>query len=91
MKLIGTALGLVFIPTVALSCEATKAAYDKLESKMPQKQGESIIGCEGTSISENEVGGFRTVVFVWRGADPNGKLVVTFQNDKLIGKSQSLE
>ncbi len=65
----------------------TKEEYDKLKTGMSYKEVVKIIGFEGEEMSQNEVGGTKTVMYMWQNPD-GSNMNAMFQNDKLIQKSQ---
>ena len=65
----------------------TKEKYDKLKTGMSYEEVVKIIGWEGEEMSQNEVGGTKTVMYMWQNPD-GSNMNAMFQNDKLIQKSQ---
>lgn len=61
--------------------------FNKIKTGMAYEKVVEILGEEGTVISENEVSGYRTIVYQWKaGAMTNMSCI--FQNEKLISKTQ---
>ncbi len=54
---------------------------------MTYRQVVGILGEEGTVMSENEIGGYKTVMYQWK-SGVLANMNATFQNDKLISKAQ---
>ena len=65
----------------------TMKDYEKLETGMSYSEVVKILGDSGKEVSSGEAAEGRTVTFVW-GGDQLGSISVTFQNDRLIQKSQ---
>lgn len=64
------------------------ANFNKMETGMKYTDVVKILGSEGEVISESEMSGVKTVMYIWSGA--SGSFVkVIFQNGKLIDKVQT--
>ena len=83
-------IALIIIPSVTLAdCKVTKEKYDKLQSGMSYSQAVAILGCEGEELSSSEMGGFKTVMYMWTGSSWSGaNMNAMFQNDQMISKAQ---
>ncbi len=88
----------VAMPTVAKTVVATTPAptkttgvtlenFNKIQTGMSYRQVVAILGEEGTVMSENEIAGYRTVLYQWKGG-VLANMNATFQNDKLVSKAQ---
>jgi hypothetical protein len=73
--------------TVAEPTGVTMANFNKLRTGMTYRQAVAILGAEGEVLSENEIGGTRTVMYQWKGGYL-ANMNAMFQNDKLISKAQ---
>lgn len=65
----------------------TLSEFNKIETGMSYFEVIDIIGSEGTVLSENEIGGFRTVMYQFKGSGV-GNASVMIQNGKVTQKSQ---
>lgn len=81
-------------PTAAKTVEAAKDStgvtmdnFNKLKTGMTYEQVVKILGEEGTVLSENEMSGYRTVMYQWKGGYV-ANMNCMFQNGKLISKAQ---
>ncbi len=64
------------------------ATFAQLKTGMKYADVVKIFGLEGEVLSENEMGGFKTVMYKWDGAGFGANVNVMFQNGKLVSKSQ---
>lgn len=65
----------------------TKAEFDQVQTGMSYSQVQAIIGDPGEKLSETNMAGFSTVMYMWK--NPTGSnMNAMFQNDKLISKAQ---
>lgn len=63
--------------------------FSEIESGMSQARVEGIIGGPGEILSENTIGGTRTVMIKWDGESGFGANAnVMFQNDAMVSKAQ---
>ena len=71
------------------TCEVSMAQYQRLTSGMSYSRVTAVLGCEGSEISQVEMGGFKTVMYMWEGNGSLGaNMNVMIQNGKLLMKSQ---
>jgi outer membrane protein assembly factor BamE (lipoprotein component of BamABCDE complex) len=71
----------------SVGAKVTKAEFDQVQSGMTYSQVAAIIGDPGEKISESDMAGFHTVMYMWR--NPTGaNMNAMFQNDKMINKAQ---
>ncbi len=68
-------------------CTITLAQYYSLQSGVTYSTAHNILGCNGTEMSRVEIGGYVTVMYMWKG-DFLGNMNATFQNDHLVAKAQ---
>lgn len=61
--------------------------FSQIESGMTYEQVVSIIGSEGTEDTTSQVGDITTTIYEWQ-SDSFGVATVTFQNDKVVNKTQ---
>ena len=66
----------------------TMAKYDRIKTGMSYKEVVEILGKEGKELSNNEVGGIKTVVYQWEAEGAGSNMNATFQKDKLLSKAQ---
>ncbi len=66
----------------------TMANYKRLNLGMTYAQVVEILGEEGTELSSNDLGGYKITIYRW-GEAFGTSINMTFQNDKLMSKSQS--
>jgi hypothetical protein len=67
---------------------ATQVEYLSLRPGMPYLSVESIIGFAGIEQSRTDIYGVSSVYYIWSNPDTS-YLIVNFQNDKLVSKSQN--
>lgn len=75
---------------IAQSVDGINAAeFMSLRLGMTYTEAVEIIGAEGQLLSENNIGGVYTAMYVWMGEAGNGANAnAMFQNGKLIQKAQ---
>lgn len=66
----------------------TMANYNMIKTGMTYSQVVQILGKEGTELTSNEVGGYKTVMYKWEGDGWGSNMNVMFQNGKVIQKAQ---
>lgn len=66
----------------------TKAEFDQLKTGMTYAQVVKIVGGEGNMLSESEVAGIKTAMYMWYGEDGISNANVMIQNNKLVSKAQ---
>ena len=83
-------VAILVLPSVTLAdCKVTKKQYDKLQSGMSYSQAVAILGCDGEELSSSDMGGFKTIMYMWTGSSWSGaNMNAMFQNDQLISKAQ---
>ena len=64
------------------------ANYKRLNLGMTYAQVVEILGEEGIELSSNDLAGYKITIYRW-GEAFGTSINMTFQNDKLIQKSQS--
>lgn len=63
--------------------------FNKIETGMTYEQVVTIIGEEGTVLSESEISNIKTIIYSWYGKGSIGANAnITFQNGKVISKAQ---
>jgi hypothetical protein len=67
----------------------TLAQYERLQTGMTHQQVVGILGGEGLELPRNGVGSGGEVTYRWWGAEIGAGMRATFQDGKLIQKSQS--
>ena len=70
-------------------CAATRAEFHRLRTGMSYIEARRVVGCEGELISQLELSGIDTATVKWDAANAYfGSLIVTFQNNRLVSRSQ---
>jgi hypothetical protein len=69
------------------SSDLTLAKYNQLKNGMSLAEAQEIIGSDGKEVSSSEIGKYKTVTQKWDGEN-YAYIICTFQNDKLMFKSQ---
>ena len=62
--------------------------FNKLESGMSYEEIVAILGAEGEIMSETEVGGIKTAMYMWDANSFGANMNVMVQDDALISKAQ---
>lgn len=62
--------------------------YEALKTGMSYADAIAILGSPGEEMSSSEIGGTRTVMYMWAGSTPGANMNAMFQNDKLVQKAQ---
>ena len=70
------------------SCAVTAQGYARLQSGDTYATAVAKLGCEGGEISRSDIPDYITVMYMWEGEPLGANMSATFQNDKLINKSQ---
>ncbi|PSJ57400.1 hypothetical protein C7I85_22715 [Mesorhizobium soli] len=55
---------------------------------MSYTQAVLVLGCKGDELSQSEMAGFVTVMYMWDGSGFGGNMNAMFQNGRLIAKAQ---
>lgn len=66
----------------------TKAEYDKIKNGMSYDDVVKIVGGEGESLSDSEIAGIKTAVYMWYGDDQISNANIMIQNGKVVSKAQ---
>ena len=61
--------------------------YNQIKNGMSLEDVQEIIGSDGAEVSSSEIGKYKTVTQKWEG-DNYSYIICTFQNDKMMFKSQ---
>lgn len=70
-------------------CAATMAEFYRLRTGMSYVEARRVVGCEGEMVSQLELSGTNTAMVRWDAANTYfGSLTVTFQNNRLVSRSQ---
>lgn len=67
--------------------DLTMAKYNQIKNGMSLDDVQGIIGSDGKEVSSSEIGKYKTVTQKWDG-DNYAYIICTFQNDKMMFKSQ---
>lgn len=65
----------------------TLTEYNLLKTGFSYDSVCKIIGSPGQELSSSEIGGYKTVMYMWSNPD-GGNMNVMFQNDRMISKAQ---
>lgn len=74
--------------TTGGNSDITQAKYNQLKNGMSYSEAVQILGSEGNEVSSSEIGKYKNATYKWDGAN-YAFIILTFQNDKLLFKSQS--
>jgi hypothetical protein len=90
LRMVSLVMAIAIVPNVTLAdCKVTKENYDKLQTGMSYSQAVAILGCDGEELSSSEMGGFKTIMYMWTGSSWSGaNMNAMFQNDELVSKAQ---
>ena len=70
-------------------CKVSLAQYQKLQTGMTYPKVVAVLGCDGSELSQVEMGGFKTVMYMWDGEGSLGaNMNIMLQNGKLILRAQ---
>lgn len=69
------------------SCQIRMNQYETLREGISYSTAVSILGCRGVELSSSNIGGIRTIMYMWSGRGI-GNMNAMFQDDKLVVKSQ---
>jgi hypothetical protein len=75
-------------PSPPGSCNPTMEQYQRLRTGAPYSQVRNILGCDGTELNQNQIGGIKTVMYQWSAGVFGGNIQVIFQNNRLMSKAQ---
>ena len=75
-------------PKTNSGAEISMAKYEQIKNGMTYADAVRILGSEGSEVSSSEIGKYKTATYKWDGANYSF-IILTFQNDKLIFKTQS--
>jgi hypothetical protein len=87
--LIVFAVGFLLCPALAIGCIIDPADYASLKAGDSYAVVIRKLDCWGEEVGRTEDEETTSVMYLWRGRVPGSSLVVTFENDRLIGKAQS--
>ena len=76
------------LPTNDKKSSLTIAQYNQVKNGMTYQETVDAIGSEGTEVSSTEISGYKTATYKWEGENYSF-IFLTFQNDKLISKTQT--
>lgn len=72
-----------------LAGDVTKAEYSRVQMGMSYHQVVAILGPPDEALSETEMAGFHTIMYMWEGRGGFGaNMNAMFQNGKLVNKAQ---
>ena len=74
-------------PTSNKTSTISLAKYNQIKNGMNYQETVNILGGEGTEVSSSEVGKYKTATYKWDGENYS-YIILTFQNDKLMFKTQ---
>ena len=70
-------------------CAATMAEFYRLGTGMSYVEARRVVGCDGEMISQLELSGINSATVKWNAANAYfGSLIVTFQDNRLVSRSQ---
>ena len=62
--------------------------FNKISTGMSYEEVKNIIGNDGTIVSDSQVSDTHMIIYSWYGKDKISNANFSFQNDKLINKTQ---
>ncbi|MBU4348185.1 DUF3862 domain-containing protein [Patescibacteria group bacterium] len=62
--------------------------FNRLQEGMSYQEVVAILGSPGELQSSQDLAGYKTVMYMWKGNSLMGNLTAIFQNDKMIQRSQ---
>lgn len=74
-------------PTSKSNASISLEKYNQIKNGMTYQEAVNIIGGEGAEVSSSEIGKYKTATYKWDGENYS-YIILTFQNDKLMFKSQ---
>ena len=75
-------------PTNGKQSSLTMEQYNQVKNGMTYQEAVAAVGSEGTEVSSTEISGYKTATYKWEGENYSF-IFLTFQNDKLISKTQT--
>jgi hypothetical protein len=76
-------------PFGAAAGDVTKAEYDRVKMGMSYVEVVDILGPPDEELSQSEIAGYVTVMYMWEGSGGLGaNLNIMFQNDRVVNKAQ---
>lgn len=76
------------IRTVQETCDITLEKYSSIKTGMTYAEVKDIIGSDGTLMSDTDLGGIKSTMYMWRSSDGIGTATIMFQNDAVVSGSQ---
>lgn len=77
------------VKTSTDTCKINLEIYGQLKTGMTYDEVKEIIGSEGTLMTETNVGGVKSSMYMWRAEDGIGTASIMFQNDVVVSGSQT--
>jgi hypothetical protein len=74
-------------PSTTEKAELTLDKYNQIKNGMSLEAVQELIGSDGAEVSSSEIGKYKTVTQKWDGENYS-YIICTFQNDKMMFKSQ---
>jgi hypothetical protein len=74
------------------SCKASIGAFNSIQNGMSYTDVIRIIGCQGSVLSDSEIAGFKTTMYMWSGKgrflQPGANMNLMVQDGKVVMKAQ---
>lgn len=67
---------------------ATMEKFNQIQNGMTYAQVQQIMGSAGEVMSDSEIAGYKTTIYVWKAKDGISNMNVTIQNDAVQSKAQ---
>lgn len=71
------------------TCKIDLEIYGQLKTGMTYDEVKEIIGSDGTLMTETDIGGVKSSMYMWRAEDGIGTASIMFQNDIVVSGSQT--
>lgn len=73
----------------AATSNITLEIFNSITAGMSYEEVKNLIGSEGTLLSDTDLGGIKSTMYMWKSADGLGNASIMFQNDAVVSGSQT--
>lgn len=77
------------VKTVTETCDITLKIFNSIKMGMTYEEVRDTIGAEGTLITDTDLGGVSSKMYMWKATDGIGTATIMFQNDAVVSGSQT--
>lgn len=77
------------VKTVTETCDITLDIFNSIKMGMTYDEVRDAIGADGTLITDTDLGGVSSKMYMWKAADGIGNATIMFQNDAVVSGSQT--